>query len=181
MVFGSPVQRKIPAGATRLQAVDYATDSFKRGAATGIADANVRLCLEPLCRRRPTLFQTAAEACEILDRIGHPNFVLHLDVKAMSSEAFYADPGVDQARMPPAPAISTPTTPIAAGPVSAPRIFIADLPRLAGNENTRAGCRSRCSITRPIRSRLRWREYSLHAQMQRAGSVSDGLREFIRR
>src|SRR5467141_2187222 len=30
MVFGSPVQRKIPAGATHAQAVEYATDTFKR-------------------------------------------------------------------------------------------------------------------------------------------------------
>src|SRR5437660_9014462 len=38
MVFGSPMQRKIPAGATRAQAVDYAVDSFKRSA-DGIAGA----------------------------------------------------------------------------------------------------------------------------------------------
>jgi sugar phosphate isomerase/epimerase len=86
MVFGSPMQRKIPAGATRNQAVDYAVDCFKR-ALNGIVDANVRLCLEPLAPAETDFIQTAAQGCEILDRIGHPNFVLHLDVKAMSSEA----------------------------------------------------------------------------------------------
>jgi sugar phosphate isomerase/epimerase len=86
MVFGSPMQRRIPAGASRLQAVDYATDTFKR-ALNGIVDANVRLCLEPLAPTEADFIQTAAEGCEILDRIAHPNFVLHLDVKAMSSEA----------------------------------------------------------------------------------------------
>ncbi len=86
MVFGSPLQRKIPAGATRAQAVDYAVDAFKR-ALNGIVDANVRLCLEPLAPAEADFIQTAAEACEILERIGSPNFVLHLDVKAMSSEA----------------------------------------------------------------------------------------------
>src|SRR5439155_16057857 len=30
MVFGSPAQRRIPAGATRVQAVDYAVDTFER-------------------------------------------------------------------------------------------------------------------------------------------------------
>lgn len=85
MVFGSPLQRKIPPGATRSQAVDYAVDCFKRSV-KGIADAGVRLCLEPLAPTEADFIQTAAEGCEILDRIDHPNFVLHLDVKAMSSE-----------------------------------------------------------------------------------------------
>ena len=47
----------------------------------------MRLCLEPLAPAEADFIQTAAEACTILDRIDHPNFVLHLDVKAMSSEA----------------------------------------------------------------------------------------------
>jgi sugar phosphate isomerase/epimerase len=86
MVFGSPVQRRILDGVTREQAIDYAVDSFQR-ATKGIADAGVRLCLEPLAPAEADFIQTAAEACVILDRIDHPNFVLHLDVKAMSSEA----------------------------------------------------------------------------------------------
>src|SRR5947209_6302812 len=47
MVFGSPAQRRIPAGAAREQATDYAVDTFRR-AATGFAEAGVTLCLEPL-------------------------------------------------------------------------------------------------------------------------------------
>jgi sugar phosphate isomerase/epimerase len=85
MVFGSPAQRRIPAGATRAQAVDLAVDTFRR-AASGIADAGVRLCLEPLAPSEADFINTCAEAVEILDRLDHPNFVLHLDVKAMSSE-----------------------------------------------------------------------------------------------
>jgi sugar phosphate isomerase/epimerase len=86
MVFGSPAQRRIPAGATREQAADHAVDTFNRSKA-GIADAGVRLCLEPLAPAEADFIQTADEAVAILDRIGHPNFVLHLDVKAMSSES----------------------------------------------------------------------------------------------
>src|SRR4051794_36373004 len=86
MVFGSPAQRRIPAGATREQATEYAVDTFRRSAA-GLADAGVRLCLEPLAPAEADFIQTADEAAAILDRIDHPNFVLHLDVKAMSSEA----------------------------------------------------------------------------------------------
>src|SRR5262249_41231913 len=85
MVFGSPAQRRIPAGSTRQQAIEHAVDTFQRGL-NGIVDAAVRLCLEPLAPAEADFIQTAAQACEILDRIKHPNFVLHLDVKAMSSE-----------------------------------------------------------------------------------------------
>jgi len=85
LVFGSPAQRRIPAGATREQAADYALDTF-RLAAPGIADAGVRLCLEPLSPPEADFLNTAAEGQELLDRIGHPNFTLHLDVKAMSTE-----------------------------------------------------------------------------------------------
>ena len=86
MVFGSPAQRRILPGVLRELAVDYAVETFQRAQA-GIADAGVRLCLEPLAPAEADFIQTAAEACEILDRLNHPNFVLHLDVKAMSSES----------------------------------------------------------------------------------------------
>jgi sugar phosphate isomerase/epimerase len=85
MVFGSPAQRRIPAGATRAQAADFAVDTFRQAAA-GIADAGVKLCLEPLSPPEADLINTCAEAMEILERVDHPNFVLHLDVKAMSTD-----------------------------------------------------------------------------------------------
>jgi sugar phosphate isomerase/epimerase len=85
LVFGSPAQRRIPAGATRAQAAEYAVDTFRR-AQGGIADQGVKLCLEPLAPPEADFLNTCAEAIEVLDRLNHPNFVLHLDVKAMSSE-----------------------------------------------------------------------------------------------
>ena len=85
LVFGSPAQRRVPAGATRAQAADYAVDTFRRARAA-VADAGVRLCLEPLAPPEADFITTCAEAVEILDRIDSPNFVLHLDVKAMSAE-----------------------------------------------------------------------------------------------
>ena len=85
MVFGSPGQRRIPSGASRQWAADYAVDTFRRARA-GIADHGVKLCLEPLAPPEADFLNTCAEAVELLDRIDHPNFVLHLDVKAMSSE-----------------------------------------------------------------------------------------------
>jgi sugar phosphate isomerase/epimerase len=85
LVFGSPAQRRVPAEATRAKAADYALDTFRR-AAGGIADAGVRMCLEPLSPPEADFLNTAAEGQELLDRIDHPNFTLHLDVKAMSTE-----------------------------------------------------------------------------------------------
>lgn len=85
LVFGSPAQRRIPAGYSRAQALDFALDTFRR-AQNGIADSGVKLCLEPLAAPEADFINTCAEAVEILDRLNHPNFMLHLDVKAMSAE-----------------------------------------------------------------------------------------------
>ena len=85
MVFGSPAQRRIPAGANKAQAQDYAADTFRR-ALPGIADCGVKLCLEPLPPPEADFITTCADAVELLERLSHPNFVLHLDVKAMASD-----------------------------------------------------------------------------------------------
>jgi sugar phosphate isomerase/epimerase len=85
MVFGSPAQRRLPAGATKAQAADLAVDTFRR-AAGGLADCGVRLCLEPLSPPEADFINTCAEAEEILRRLDHPSFALHLDVKAMHTD-----------------------------------------------------------------------------------------------
>jgi sugar phosphate isomerase/epimerase len=85
MVFGSPAQRRIPAGHTRAQATDWAVDTFRR-AAPGIGECGVRLCLEPLSPPEADFINTCAEGLEILRRVEQPNFVLHLDVKAMHTD-----------------------------------------------------------------------------------------------
>jgi sugar phosphate isomerase/epimerase len=86
MVFGSPQQRRVPAGHTREQAADFAVDTFRRALPT-IVDCGVRVCLEPLAAPEADFLNTCAETVDLLDRIDHPNCVLHLDVKAMSAEA----------------------------------------------------------------------------------------------
>lgn len=86
LVFGSPAQRRIPAGASKAQATDHAVDCFRRAKAA-IADFGVTLCLEPLAPPEADFINTAAEAVEIIDRVDSPAFRLHLDVKAMSSES----------------------------------------------------------------------------------------------
>jgi sugar phosphate isomerase/epimerase len=85
LVFGSPGQRKIPVGATKAQATDFAADTFRR-ALPAIADLGVRVCLEPLTTEETDFINSCAEAVDLIESIGHPNLILHLDVKAMSSE-----------------------------------------------------------------------------------------------
>src|SRR5437764_455637 len=70
MVFGSPAQRRIPAGATREQAAEYAADTFRR-AMPGIADCGVKVCLEPLSPPEADFLNTCAEAVELIDRVQH--------------------------------------------------------------------------------------------------------------
>jgi sugar phosphate isomerase/epimerase len=86
MVFGSPAQRRVPPGHTKEQAADFALDTFRRAAPT-IAGCGVRFCLEPLAPPDADFLITCAEAVELLDRLDHPSFALHLDVRAMSSES----------------------------------------------------------------------------------------------
>ena len=86
LVLGSPMQRRIPPGATRAQAEDYAIDSI-RHALSELERQQVDLCLEPLAPTETDFLQTAAEGKAMMDRLAHPRVKLHLDVKAMSSEA----------------------------------------------------------------------------------------------
>ncbi len=87
MVFGSPAQRKIPAGASQQQAHDYAVDTFRR-ALPAIARRRRQALPGAAAPRRDGLHEhlrrgRRAAATASTTRI----FCLHLDVKAMSSEA----------------------------------------------------------------------------------------------
>jgi sugar phosphate isomerase/epimerase len=86
MVFGSPKQRSLLPGVNRQEAFDYATETFRR-AMPGIDAAGVSLCMEPLGPSETDFINTAAEGAQLMEAVAHPNFVLHLDVKAMSSES----------------------------------------------------------------------------------------------
>ncbi len=86
LVLGSPMQRKIPPGATRAQAEDYALDCLSQ-VLPELDRQKAFLCLEPLAPTETDFLQTAAEGKALMDRLAHPYVKLHLDVKAMSSEA----------------------------------------------------------------------------------------------
>lgn len=89
LVFGSPAQRRVPPGATLQQATQWAVDTYRR-AAPSIESLGVKLCVEPLSPPDADFMNTAAEAIEVIRQVGSPAFKLHLDVKAMSTEAFSA-------------------------------------------------------------------------------------------
>lgn len=86
MVFGSPKQRSLLPGVTREQAFAHAAEVFKR-AIHAVADQGVSICMEPLAPAETDFINTCEEGLQLVEAVAHPNFVLHLDVKAMSSEA----------------------------------------------------------------------------------------------
>ena len=85
MVIGSPKQRNLLPGVKRDQAMAYAAEVFM--ASLEIAQKrNVTLAIEPLTTKETDFLMCASEAVELIERIGHPNFRLQLDVKSMSYE-----------------------------------------------------------------------------------------------
>ena len=86
MVFGSPAQRNLQPGVSRAQAYENAAEVF-RNALPVFADRGVKIVMEPLTPRETDFVNTCAEAAELIQQVGHPNFVLHQDVKAMLSES----------------------------------------------------------------------------------------------
>jgi sugar phosphate isomerase/epimerase len=86
LVLGSPKQRDLLPGVTYDQAVGYAIEVFDR-VMPGFAGAGIDLCLEPLAPNDTNFINTCAQAMEVIARVAHPHFKLHMDVKAQSSEA----------------------------------------------------------------------------------------------
>jgi sugar phosphate isomerase/epimerase len=86
LVLGSPLQRNIPEGYTRQQAMEFAADSL-RYCLPALDATGVKVCLEPLTPKETNFLNTAMEAVELIRKLAHPKVKLHLDVKAMSAEA----------------------------------------------------------------------------------------------
>jgi len=86
MVIGSPKARNLMPGVTRDEAMQYCVEVF-RPCLDFAADNKITLAIEPLGPKETDFLNTAADGVELIERINHPAFRLHLDVKAMSSEA----------------------------------------------------------------------------------------------
>lgn len=85
MVIGSPKQRSLLPGVNRKQAMAYAAEVFTPCLASAAA-RGVTLAIEPLSPLETDFLTCAADAVALIEWINHPNFRLHLDVKAMSYE-----------------------------------------------------------------------------------------------
>src|SRR4051794_3530390 len=85
MVLGSPKQRDLLPGVSYDQAFDHAVEVLGR-AMPKIGGCGVDLCIEPLAPSETDFLNTCDQANAMIERVGHPNFKLHMDVKAQSGE-----------------------------------------------------------------------------------------------
>ncbi|RFC42097.1 MAG: Sugar phosphate isomerase/epimerase [Verrucomicrobia bacterium] len=86
MVLGSPVQRNLLPGVTHEQAMEFAADTIRRTVPV-LEEHGITLALEPLGPKEGNFLNTAALGIELAQRIDSPQVRLHLDIKAMSTEA----------------------------------------------------------------------------------------------
>ena len=86
IVLGSPMQRNLLPGVTHEQAMDLAADCLRRAMPT-LEQCGVTLAVEPLGPKDGNFLLTAAKGVELCEMVGSPHCRLHLDCKAMASEA----------------------------------------------------------------------------------------------
>ncbi len=86
MVLGSPQQRNLLPDVSCAEAMQYAAEVL-RAAMPTFSDCDVTLALEPLSPNEGDFLLTAESAIELATQIDSPQCRLHLDTKAMSSEA----------------------------------------------------------------------------------------------
>jgi len=86
MVLGSPMQRNLLPGVTHEQAMELAADCLRRAMPT-LEQCGVTLAVEPLGPKDGNFLMTAKKGAELCEMVGSPHCRLHLDCKAMASEA----------------------------------------------------------------------------------------------
>ena len=86
MVLGSPQQRNLADGMTIEQGFAHA-EAVLAAVVPTLEETGVTLALEPLGPVETNFLNTVAEAVALADRLASPHISVHLDVKALSSEA----------------------------------------------------------------------------------------------
>jgi sugar phosphate isomerase/epimerase len=86
MVLGSPQQRNLLPGVTHERAMELAADCLRR-ALPALEECNVTLAVEPLGPADGNFLNTAELGVQLCEMVASPHCRLHLDCKAMASEA----------------------------------------------------------------------------------------------
>jgi sugar phosphate isomerase/epimerase len=86
MVLGSPLQRNLPPEMSHEEGMRNAAHTISL-ALPVLEETGVTIAVEPLGPAEGNFLLTADKGVELVEMIGSPNVRLHLDVKAMSSEA----------------------------------------------------------------------------------------------
>jgi sugar phosphate isomerase/epimerase len=86
MVLGSPQHRNLLPGVTKPQAMRYAADVLS-AALPVLHECGITVAVEPLGPAEGDFLLTAAEGRELINLVNSPHVRLHLDCKAMASEA----------------------------------------------------------------------------------------------
>ena len=86
MVWGSPRQRNVAEGQRYQQAFNFARDAMREVCEVA-GSLGITIAIEPLGPAETNFLKTADETIQFIQAVDHPACRLHLDVKAMSSEA----------------------------------------------------------------------------------------------
>jgi sugar phosphate isomerase/epimerase len=86
MVLGSPMQRNLPAEMSHEEGMRNAAQTISL-ALPVLEETGVTICVEPLGPAEGNFLLTADKGVELIEMIGSRYVRLHLDVKAMSTEA----------------------------------------------------------------------------------------------
>jgi D-psicose/D-tagatose/L-ribulose 3-epimerase len=81
LVHGSPKQRSVPPGQTHAVALDRARDCLTQAVLRAEA-CGVTYCIEPLSAKETDLFNTVAQAAQLVDDIHSPAFKTMIDCSA---------------------------------------------------------------------------------------------------
>jgi len=85
LVLGSPKQRDLLPGVSYDEAERYALEVFHR-VMPEIGSMGIDLCIEPLAPSETNFLNSCAQAEALIQKVDHPHFKLHMDVKAQSGE-----------------------------------------------------------------------------------------------